>query len=234
MLKGFFQRLKHFQWLTRDSLCWNHGVAHLNGPITPRTLRVHDARDKECRQLDVAATSLVKTTAVKSAEVSVPYQYKCADCGDVFEREIGTTAQRALALHRYALHNKATSFAEAQSMLLQPVETIKEEVQHVPGDAGERKRTPIATGLVDYFPDALVAVARVSFAGNEQHNPGKPLHWDRTKSQDEADTLMRHFIDRGKFDKDGQRHSAKVAWRALALLQKELEADRENASNNGS
>ena len=29
----------------------------------------------------------------------------------------------------------------------------------------------------------------------------------------------------GKFDTDGQRHSAKLAWRALALLQIELEKD---------
>ena len=97
---------------------------------------------------------------------------------------------------------------------------------HLPDDAQERKETPVATGLIDYFPDALVMVSQVSWAGNQQHNPGKPLFWDRTKSQDEADALMRHFIDRGTIDKDGIRHSAKVAWRALALLQKELEDAR--------
>ena len=64
----------------------------------------------------------------------------------------------------------------------------------------------------------------MSKAGNEQHNPGKPLHWDRSKSGDEADALMRHFVERGTLDTDGIRHSAKVAWRALALLQKEIEA----------
>ena len=87
-----------------------------------------------------------------------------------------------------------------------------------------RKALPVATGVIDYFPDALVAIAELSRVGNDQHNPGKPLFWDRTKSSDEADTLMRHFIERGKFDIDGVRHSTKVAWRALALLQKELEA----------
>jgi Domain of unknown function (DUF5664) len=92
-------------------------------------------------------------------------------------------------------------------------------------DKTERKRTPIATGLLDYFPAALAEVARVSFVGNEQHQPGETLRWDRAKSGDEADAMMRHFLDRGTFDTDGQRHSAKVAWRALALLQKELEAD---------
>lgn len=99
----------------------------------------------------------------------------------------------------------------------------------LPTGAAERKKLPVATGVIDYFPDALVAVAELSRIGNDQHNPGKPLFWDRTKSTDEADTLMRHFIERGTRDTDGVRHSAKVAWRALALLQKEIELERENA-----
>jgi len=89
--------------------------------------------------------------------------------------------------------------------------------------AAERKTYPLTTGCLDYFPDALMEVAHVSFVGNEQHNPGLPLHWDRSKSKDEADALMRHLKDRGKIDSDGCRHTAKVAWRALALLQKEIE-----------
>lgn len=97
----------------------------------------------------------------------------------------------------------------------------------MPDDALGRKRTPIASGVLDYFPDAIVAVAQVSWAGNEQHNPGQPLHWDRSKSMDEADTAMRHFMQRGTVDTDGQRHSAKAAWRLLALLQKEIEASRD-------
>lgn len=90
-------------------------------------------------------------------------------------------------------------------------------------DNDARKDRPIATGVIDYFPDALAEVARVSLAGNRQHGT---TGWDRTKSTDEANTLIRHFVDRGKIDGDGQRHTAKVAWRALAMLQKELEAAR--------
>ena len=86
-----------------------------------------------------------------------------------------------------------------------------------------RKKIPIATGVIDYFPDAIAAIAECSFIGNEQHNPGTPLHWDRAKSGDESDALMRHFLERGTIDSDGIRHTTKVAWRALALLQKELE-----------
>lgn len=94
----------------------------------------------------------------------------------------------------------------------------------LPTSALARKELPLATGLLDYFPAALVAVAGLSRVGNEQHNPGKPLHWDRSKSGDEADALLRHFVERGTIDTDGLRHSTKVAWRALAMLQKELEA----------
>ena len=93
----------------------------------------------------------------------------------------------------------------------------------LPEDAKERKKYPVASGVLDYFPDAVCAVAHVSYLGNEQHNPGKPLHWDRSKSADESDALLRHFLYRGTNDSDGVPHSYKLAWRALALLQKEIE-----------
>jgi hypothetical protein len=96
----------------------------------------------------------------------------------------------------------------------------------LPIDPAERKGLPITTGVLDYFPLALAEVARVSKAGNDQHNPGQPLHWDKSKSMDHADCIPRHLIDRGSRDADGQRHSAKLAWRALALLEIELEAER--------
>ncbi len=92
--------------------------------------------------------------------------------------------------------------------------------------AQDRKERPIARGVLDYFPDALLEVAHVSYVGNEQHNPGQPLHWAKEKSTDQADCIIRHLIDRGTFDSDGMRHSAKVAWRALALLQTEIDADK--------
>lgn len=98
----------------------------------------------------------------------------------------------------------------------------------LPTDAKARKAIPMATGLLDYFPDALASVAALSKVGNDQHNPGQPLHWAREKSTDHADTIIRHMVDRGKFDSDGQRHSAKIAWRALALLQVEIEASRDS------
>lgn len=95
----------------------------------------------------------------------------------------------------------------------------------LPEDGAERKKFPVASGVLDYFPDALVSVANVSYIGNEQHNSGQPLHWARSKSVDQDDTILRHFLQRGARDKDGIRHSAKMAWRVLALLQLEIEAD---------
>lgn len=94
----------------------------------------------------------------------------------------------------------------------------------LPADSAERKACPIASGVLDYFPAAIAEVARVSKAGNDQHNPGQPMHWAREKSTDHADCIARHLLDRGTLDDDGQRHSAKLAWRALAQLQLELEA----------
>lgn len=102
----------------------------------------------------------------------------------------------------------------------------------LPTEAAKRKAVPIATGVLDYFPLALAAVAECSRVGNDQHNPGKPLHWDRSKSGDESDALIRHFMERGTVDSDGVRHSTKVAWRSLAMLQKEIEAALNNEGGN--
>jgi hypothetical protein len=95
-----------------------------------------------------------------------------------------------------------------------------------------RKQRPLFSGVLMYFPDALLEVAHCSYKGNEQHNPGQPLHWDRSKSTDEADALMRHLLEAGTVDTDGVRHSAKAAWRALALLQKEIEAEQRKTQPN--
>lgn len=88
----------------------------------------------------------------------------------------------------------------------------------------QRKMYPITTGLIDYFPDACALVAEVSFLGNQKHNPGEPLHWARGKSMDHADCIARHLAERGGFD-GKLRHTACLAWRAMALLQEEAERE---------
>lgn len=91
-------------------------------------------------------------------------------------------------------------------------------------DSATRKTFPMAAGLLDYFPDALAEVAKVSYLGNQKHNPGEPMHHARGKSMDHADCIIRHLVGRGGFDGE-LRESAALAWRALALLQEELEAE---------
>lgn len=99
--------------------------------------------------------------------------------------------------------------------------------------AEERKATPIFTGVLSYFPDALAEVCKASLAGNKQHLDGEPLHWDRSKSKDQMDSLTRHLIDCAKgieYDDDGVRHLAKVCWRALAQLQIVIEKENETTN----
>lgn len=114
---------------------------------------------------------------------------------------------------------------KTKNMVNPKMKMSKEELGLVSKD---RKEKPVYTGVLKYFPDAILEVARCSFIGQEQHNPDKPLHWDRSKSGDELDALSRHLLDAGTIDTDGVRHSAKVAWRALANLQKEIENEKEN------
>jgi len=90
-------------------------------------------------------------------------------------------------------------------------------------EENNRKQQPLYSGVLKYFPKALLEVSKVSLAGNKQHNNGKSLYWDKTKSTDHLDALSRHLLDAGKIDDDGMLHSAKVAWRALANLEMELE-----------
>jgi hypothetical protein len=85
-----------------------------------------------------------------------------------------------------------------------------------PEDSAERKTYPVYSGLLQYFPSALAAVAHHSYLGNEKHNPGQPLHWARGKSDDHLDALARHLTE-------GDLRGA--AWRVLAALQLECEAN---------
>lgn len=91
---------------------------------------------------------------------------------------------------------------------------------------GNRKEYPIFTGLLMYFPDACAAVARCSYIANEQHNPGEPVHWDKSKSVGEGNELLRHLMQGGSLDSDGIAHDVKAAWRALELVQRRIEAER--------
>lgn len=99
----------------------------------------------------------------------------------------------------------------------------------LPTEDKARKALPLWTFLMEYFPDAWLAVANVAIAGNQQHNPGEPLHWAREKSTDQMNTAFRHMWDHGRGvpkDTDGQYHLAKAIWRLSAELQLLVEKDR--------
>lgn len=104
-------------------------------------------------------------------------------------------------------------FAEYMQELNKTHEDIPES--SLPEDAEARKAIPVYTGFIKYFPDAIVEVTKCSMGGNAQHHPDKPLHWDKSKSKDELDAMMRHLLE-GDW--------VKVAWRAMANLQRECDA----------
>ena len=116
-------------------------------------------------------------------------------------------------------------FVDWRKYISDPISGAKEEeTSEIVTKAQDRKATPVFMGVLKYFPNALKEVAKCSKAGNDQHHPDKPLHWDMAKSKDELDALTRHLIDHGvdPIDEDGVLHLAKVAWRALAALERHL------------
>lgn len=99
----------------------------------------------------------------------------------------------------------------------------------LPTDYDERKAIPVYDFFVGYFPDALMELVKVSVVGNRQHNGDEPLHWARGKSMDQMNTAQRHMFDHAvdRFDDGGKtRHLAKAAWRLLAQIQLDIEAER--------
>lgn len=101
-------------------------------------------------------------------------------------------------------------------------------------DSALRKLMPVASGVMKYFPDAILLCAWISRAGNDKHNPGESLHWAKEKSTDEPDCEARHMLD---FFRDlppdpgleplGRLgHLASKFWRAAAHLQRECDKDR--------
>ena len=122
--------------------------------------------------------------------------------------------------------DKVTSdWKETAANAAKNVSPIKQDFQPVkkfklPKDAQTRKTIPAYTGFVKYFPRAITEVSRISMIGGIQHGQTpETLHWDRAKSGDELDAMMRHIID---------EDWAQVAWRAMANLEKFLEREEDN------
>ena len=106
--------------------------------------------------------------------------------------------------------------------------TKEEDVKYVwvnQCNAKVRKQTPVYSGFIKYFPNAIKEVSKLSLIANKQHHPGTPLHWDMEKSKDELDACIRHLIDHAsgiEIDEDGVRHLTKCAWRMMAMLERTL------------
>ena len=90
------------------------------------------------------------------------------------------------------VRDKIAREAEEEAKSYQPIKPYK-----LPNDAKARKAIPVYTGFFKYFPRAIAEVARISLIGGIQHGQTpETLHWDRPKSGDELDALLRHKIGR--------------------------------------
>lgn len=149
---------------------------------------------------------------------------ECPHCEEIFGTEF------ALGSHIETIHNFTPTTGTVYTAVTDGRPVLRVFSPNWKTSRPEsRKDIPLCTGVLDYFPDALKAVARVSKAGNDKHNPGQPLHWAREKSSDHEDSLLRHLAERGTPDPDdGLPHSAHMAWRALAICQLEEEARKKN------
>ena len=79
---------------------------------------------------------------------------------------------------------------------------------------------------VQYFPDALAEVGKLSVVANNKHNPGEPIHWAREKSNDHWGSWGRHMSKLGTIDNDsGMIHDSSALWRFLAINQIAIEKD---------
>ncbi len=96
----------------------------------------------------------------------------------------------------------------------------------LPTDSKARLDYPLCSGMLLYFPRACAAVAKHSKLGNDQHNPGEPMHWAKEKSIGRGDQIVRHLVDGWLVcDTDreaAEHHFAGMAWRALELLERFL------------
>ena len=149
---------------------------------------------------------------------------RCAHCEAVWREAtrwglVSTSTTKAgrpiAAAADAALLRKSTMWRDSEGKVVPGTEGWK---------ADKRPKPPIYSGVLCYFPDALEQVALVSKAGNDQHGT---TGWDKSMSADEFNSLTRHLLAHGRGnlrDTDGTLHLAKVAWRALAALQRLLEA----------
>ena len=93
------------------------------------------------------------------------------------------------------------------------------------------RKTNYIYSILEFFPDAIRAMGDVIGAGQTQHIDGatsSPV-WDKSKSNQHMQSLSRHLVDYASGidkDDDGTPHLAKIAWRALAQLQTDIDNNK--------
>lgn len=90
----------------------------------------------------------------------------------------------------------------------------------------------LAACLFEYFPDALMSVAEVATYGANKYvrNGWRDVPDKETRY---ADAFFRHilkdYMGEEFDDESGLRHKAHAAWNALALLQMEIENNKDKS-----
>ena len=87
----------------------------------------------------------------------------------------------------------------------------------LPTNDEERKRVKL-TAIFRLFPNACVALAKHIKAGADKYCGGE-LRWDRTKSPEELESLLRHVFEQVQNPTCVATAQA-IAWRAMANLEK--------------
>lgn len=219
MPMGFIQRLRLRLNIADSSLARlsSKFSTHCTRPapnVTAKGLELH----AEDAPWTATGAAVMSATALGFSPVSKD-GFGCVKCGHIFD-----IPERRDDHERWFHHFDRWRASAPPSA---------EFIGGLPTEDAARKRLKLYTYIMEYFPDALIAELEVAVKGNEQHNPGEPLHWAREKSSDQMNTAFRHQFDYGrgvKKDTDGQWHLAKAIWRLKAQLQLDIEEERRNAN----
>ena len=190
-------------------------------------LRKADLRGADLRKADLCGADLrgaelcdanLRKADLRGADLcGADLRGACLEYADLWGANLEGVDLRGACLEYADLGDAYLYGAKFDCEKTDPVEDDK--VKHLPEDSKERKDIPIYTGVINYFPDAFVELAKLSLRGGVQHGQTREtLHWDRDKSTDHLDALCRHMIDEDWVE---------VAWRALANLQVQIEKKNE-------
>ena len=101
---------------------------------------------------------------------------------------------------------------------------------HSPGAKADTGKPPVQQGVLDYFPLALLELAKVSHIGASKYS------WEGWRSVPNGITrygnaMVRHLLQKqieGEYDfETGCLHDAQVAWNALAVLELKLKEQQQ-------